>query len=80
MLDFRVRSTAKIATRLGPHGASGSDERSAMSDEEKQVKLVLEVNSMTSGSDELEQEGVDFIAHCSLPMARFIPLILSDHR
>jgi hypothetical protein len=76
MLDFRVRPTAKIATRLGPHEASSSDERSAMSDEEKQIELVLEVDSMISGGNELEQEGVDLIAHCSLPIARFIPLIL----
>jgi hypothetical protein len=50
-----------------------------MSDEEKQVKLVLEVGSMISGGNELEQR-VNLIAHCSLPIARFIPLILSDHR
>jgi hypothetical protein len=79
MLDFRVRPTAKIATRLGPHDVSDSDERSAMSDEEKQTELVLEFDSMISGSNELEQSGVDHIAHCPLPIARFIPLILSDH-
>jgi hypothetical protein len=80
MLDFWVRPTAKIATRLGPHDVSDSDERSAMSDEDKQIELVLEFDSMISGSDELEQSGIDPIAHRSLPIACFIPLILSDHR